>query len=228
MYTPDYRHEYKHCINLSDYYSLRPRLQTVAITDPNTGPDGRYHVRSLYFDNDEDKALREKIAGLANREKFRIRLYNGDSSFIRLEKKSKANGLNEKHSAPITVEECQRMIDGDIDWMEKSPYTLIVELYSKIRFQRLKPKTIVDYWREAYVYPAGNVRITFDSDIRTGLFSTNILDPNLPLILTGEPGLLLLEVKFDHFFPDIMRDIIQTGERCSASFSKYAACRTYG
>lgn len=223
-----YRHEYKHTINLLDYHSLRQRVRAVLKTDPNAGTDGNYHIRSLYFDNDDDKALREKIYGLPNREKFRIRLYNIDDAFIRLEKKSKVNGLCNKQSTALTREQTQRILANDILWMAASEEPLIVEFYSKLRFQRLKPRTIVDYRREAYIFPYGNVRVTFDSDIRTGLYSTGLFDSSIPTLSVGMPGVLLLEVKYDNFLPDIMRDLIQTNTRRTGAFSKYAACRIYG
>ena len=82
----NFRHEYKHEINYSDMIALRGRLRAVMKPDEN-GADGKYLIRSLYFDNIADKALREKLDGVNNREKFRLRYYNKDTSFIRLEKK---------------------------------------------------------------------------------------------------------------------------------------------
>ncbi len=228
MAPPEYRHEYKHVINMFDYHTLRQRVRVVARPDPNAGADGLYHIRSLYFDNDEDKALREKLDGLPQREKFRLRLYNGKGDFIRMEKKSKVHGLCNKQSVTLTQEEAQRILDGDIGWMRHSPHPLLVELYGKMGFQRLRPRTIVDYMREAYVFPYGNVRITFDSQVRTGLYSTSLFDADLPTLTVGEPGILLLEVKYDRFLPDVIRDIIQTNTRQTQTFSKYAACRMYG
>lgn len=224
----EYRHEYKHVINLLDYHTLRQRVKAVSRVDSNAGTDGRYHIRSLYFDNDNDKALREKLYGLPNREKFRIRLYNIDDACIRLEKKSKRNGLCNKQSTALTREQTQRILDGDLAWMAESNEALMVEFYSKLRFQRLRPRTIVEYWREAYIFPYGNVRVTFDSDLRTGLYATGLFDTGIPTLSVGEPGVLLLEVKYDNFLPDIMRDLIQTNTRHTGAFSKYAACRIYG
>ena len=107
-----YRHEWKHEITWSDLLAIRARLYAVAERDPHA-EDGCYHIRSLYFDNLNDRALREKIDGVNRREKFRIRYYNGDTSFIKLEKKSKLNGLETKYSAPLTKEEAQKIVDGD-------------------------------------------------------------------------------------------------------------------
>lgn len=223
-----YRHEYKHAINILDYHALRQRIAAVASLDPNAGESGRYHIRSLYFDNDSDKALREKLNGLSNREKYRIRIYNKNENLIRLEKKSKRGGLCNKQSVKLTSEQVKSILAKDNAWMKHKENALLTEFYAKLCYERLRPKTLVDYWREAYVYPYGNVRITFDSDIKTGLYATGLLDKNIPTLRTGEQGLLLLEVKYDEFLPDIICDIIQTNTRRTEAFSKYAACRIYG
>ena len=227
MNEAQYRHEYKHAINLADYHSLRRRLLAVARMDAYAGQDGRYRVRSLYFDNDDDLALREKLYGLPNREKYRIRLYNGDERVIRLEKKSKVNGLCLKQSAALTRAQAERILRGDMALLADSGDAVLAEFYAKARYKRLKPRTIVDYDREAYVFPQGNVRVTFDSNVRTGLYATDLFGEGAAL-RAQEAGLLLLEVKYDSFLPDIMRDVIQTNTRHTEAFSKYAACRMYG
>lgn len=222
-----YRHEWKHEITYADLLSIRARLQAVAQPDPHA-VDGRYLIRSLYFDNLNDKALREKIDGVNMREKFRIRYYNSDpSAIIHLEKKSKLNGLGTKYSAPLTMAEAQSIVDGNIDWMLNSPHSLIQELYCKMRYQGMGPKTIVDYTREPFIYAPGNVRVTFDYDIRTGLNCTDFLDPNCVMIPAGDAP-IILEVKWDAYLPSIIRDCVQTSGRRAAAFSKYAQCRIYG
>lgn len=228
MPQPTYRHEYKHTINLMDYHTLRQRLRPVAKLDKYAGADGRYHIRSLYFDNYTDKALKEKLYGLPNREKFRIRIYGVDDSFIRLEKKSKVSGLCQKQSVSLTRSQTECILTGDIAWMAASQESLLVEFYCKMHAQKLAPKTIVDYWREAYLYPHGNVRVTFDSDICTGLYATRLFDTTLHTVSVIPRGQLLLEVKYDRYLPDLMRDLIQTNTRLTGTFSKYAACRIYG
>ena len=157
----DFRHEIKHEINYSDMITIRHRLSTVVYPDPHT-IDGKYFIRSLYFDNLADKALMEKVNGMSRREKFRIRYYNNDTSVIHLEKKSKIDHLGNKQRAPLTAQQAQRIVDGDIEWMIESEHMLIRELYSKMKTQGIAPKTIVDYTREPFIYPAGNVRVTLD------------------------------------------------------------------
>jgi len=221
-----YRHEWKHEISYADLLAIRQRLRAVAESDPHA-KDGKYLIRSLYFDNLSDKALREKIDGVNLREKFRIRYYNGDPSVIHLEKKSKRAGLGTKFSAGLSREEAQSIVDGKLDWMMGSGRPLVQELYCKMKYQGLRPKTIVDYTREPFIYRPGNVRVTFDYDIRTGLSCTDFLDPDCPTIPAGD-ALILMEVKWDAFLPSIIRDAVQTPGRRAEAFSKYAQCRIYG
>ena len=221
-----YRHEWKHEISYADLLAIRQRLRAVAESDPHA-EGGRYLIRSLYFDNLDDKALREKIDGVNLREKFRIRYYNGDTSVIHLEKKSRRAGLGTKFSAALSREEAQRIVDGDPDWMMDSGRPLVQELYCKMRWQGLRPKVIVEYTREPFIYRPGNVRVTFDYDIRTGLSCTDFLNPDCVTIPAGDAP-ILLEVKWDAFLPNIIRDAVQTPGRHAEAFSKYAQCRIYG
>ena len=222
------RHELKYYINMSDYFALHQRLKVIADSDSHAGMDGKYRVRSLYFDNIDDKALREKIYGVNNREKFRIRYYNDDFSFIKVEKKSKTNGLCNKISVSVTKEQCEEIIDGNIEWLKSSNKPLLTELYAKMYYQQLKPKTLVDYIREPFVYKPGNVRITIDSNVKTGLNSKDLFNQNVPTMITNCEGTVILEVKFDEFLPEIIRNIIQIKNKQCSSFSKYAVCRIYG
>lgn len=222
------RHELKHKITVCDYIALRQRLKAITKQDSHAGENGKYKIRSLYFDNLDDKALREKIDGVNNREKFRIRYYNDDLNFIKLEKKSKINGLCSKRSARLTREQCESIIGGDIQWMRYSTDSLILELYTKMNFQQLRPKTLVEYIREPYIYEPGNVRVTIDSEIKTGLNSKELFNHEIATMRTHSENIIILEVKFDAFLPSIIRDIIQVNNRQYSAFSKYAVCRVYG
>ncbi|ACL74636.1 polyphosphate polymerase domain-containing protein [Ruminiclostridium cellulolyticum] len=222
------RHEIKHEISTSDYIAVQHRLKYIAGKDPNADQSGRYKIRSLYFDNVDNKALKEKIIGLNNREKFRIRYYNGDTRHIKLEKKGKINGLCYKKSTRLTVEQCEQIISGDIKWMRFSDDLLLLELYTKMNFQQLRPRILVDYVREPYIYKPGNVRITFDSGIKTGLNSKELFNQQTVSMNTHAVNKIIMEVKFDEFLPEIISDIIQLGQRQSSAFSKYAASRIFG
>ncbi len=220
-----YRHEFKHEISASDMIVLRTRLSAVMKKDPHA-IDGKYLVRSLYFDDWQDKALNDKLNGVNKREKFRIRYYNKDTSVIHLEKKSKINGMCLKQKTVLSSQMAQDIVNGNYEWMLESDDSLITELYSKIMSHGLRPRTIVDYDREPFVFDAGNVRVTLDYNIRTGINCTDFLNPDCITLPTGAP--LILEVKWDEYLPDIIRDIIQLPQCRTGNFSKYAACRIYG
>lgn len=221
-----YRHEWKHEISFGDMLELRQRLRVVMYTDPYA-IDGVCRIRSLYFDDLYDRALKEKLDGVNDREKFRIRYYNGDTSFIRLEKKSKINGLCLKSGTRLTREQAALLAEGRADKLGDSDDPLVRELCRKMICRGLRPKTIVDYTREPFVYPAGNVRVTLDYDIRTGLGCTDLLDTSAVTVPAGDAP-IILEVKWDEYLPDAVRAAVGLRSRLVGSFSKYAVCRIYG
>ncbi len=221
-----YRCERKHEISYGDMLVLEQRLSAIMKPDEHA-KDGKYLVRSLYFDNASDKALREKIDGVNIREKFRIRYYNNDTSLIRLEKKSKVNGFCLKKNATLSLEQAQAIANGDYEWMADCGIPLVQELYSKMMSQGLRPKTIVDYTREAFVFAPGNVRVTLDYNIRTGMACTDFMNPNCVTVPAGDAP-IILEIKWDDYLPDIIRDAVQLPNCRTGAFSKYAVCRIYG
>ena len=220
---PQGRHELKHNINNIDCIELRTKMPVVMKCDAHAIDSNGYRVRSLYFDNYNDKALMEKLFGISTREKFRLRLYNGDTSLIKLEKKSKNNNICYKESEIITKEECDLIIKGQYEFLKNKKEPLFIELYAKIIYQQLRPKTIVDYKREAYLYDCGHVRVTIDSDIRKSDNINNFLveDP----YFEPTPKSYILEVKYDNYLPELISNIVSLGNRNVAAFSKYVAAR---
>ena len=224
-----YRHELKYEITYAEYKAMRTRLRTIMKSDPHTRDDGTYQIRSIYFDNFKDKALIEKTEGFQKREKFRIRYYNDDFSFITLEKKMKIDSLCLKYDARITEEECRSILRGNLEFMRDHPDELVKEFYSKIHYQNLRPRVLVSYEREPYIFGPGNVRVTFDSKIRTSMFHQNFLEKEVyDVSATETPETMILEVKYDAFLPGIIQDMIQVPSIRQQAFSKYGACRKYG
>lgn len=221
----NYRHELKQEISPVDMLSLRQRLTAVMHRDAHT-LNGKYEIRSLYFDNLNDKALREKLDGVNFREKFRIRCYNGDASFIRLEKKSKINGMCLKQSTALTPEQTLSILNGSCAFMAESREPLLREFYLKQKHQGLRPKTIVDYTREPFVFAPGNVRVTLDHNIKTALSCTSFLD-NSCVTIPIKDNPIILEIKWDDYLPDIIKSAVRLEGGRLGAFSKYAACRMY-
>ena len=220
-----FRHEVKHEISYHDMMILRQRLKAVMKQDSHA-VNGQYKIRSMYFDSLDDKALREKLDGIEVREKYRIRLYNNDPSVIHLERKFKHGGLGNKNHVDLTPEQAQAIAKGDMEWMVQSTDPTVLGFYTRIRNEGLKPRVIVDYIREPYIYEPGNVRVTLDYDIRTSLSCTEFLNPDC-LMIPIKDSPCILEVKWDNYLPDVIREIIRLDHRHSTAFSKYAASRMY-
>ena len=221
----DYRHEVKHIITPGDAAAIRANLTAVATPDPHAAENGSYCIRSLYFDDPLDTALHEKLDGVNERRKFRIRYYNDDLSYIMLECKMKRDGVGCKPQARLTLEETGKIIRGDISWMPTSGRPLLVALYADMKTRLLRPKTVVQYRRVPFIYAPGNVRVTIDWDIRTGT-PGDFLKPD-GLTLPIEDNVILLEVKWDEYLPGIIRKAAALKSREPTAFSKYAACRVY-
>ena len=222
----DYRHEIKHFITESDAVCIKKNLSAVASVDPHTGPDGSYLIHSLYFDDYQNTALWEKLDGVNERRKFRIRYYNDDLSFITLECKMKRDNVGCKIQQRLTVDEVKRIMGGDIAWMATSGKPLLVTLYVEMKTKGLRPRCVVEYKRIPFVYGPGNVRVTIDWNIRTGPPAQFLDHKGLTLPVEGNP--MLLEVKWDEYLPGIIRRATELKSRGPTAFSKYATCRMYG
>lgn len=225
----EFRHEYKFQISPQDRQLLLSRLRPLGLEDPHASA-GEYRVYSLYFDDLQDTALRQKLDGVENRDKFRLRYYNGDLSFIRLEKKSKRGGLCQKRSAPLTQGQAEAILAGRGEVLRQRADPLLTEFYARL-CRGLRPAALTAYRREPFVYAPGNVRITIDRDIRTGIYARCLDAAQATLVPAaapenGEP--LVLEVKYDAFLPDLIRQAIHLEGRPWTAFSKYAQCRRFG
>lgn len=221
----NFRHEWKHEINRGDVLALRARLSAVMEPDPH-GIEGRYQIRSLYFDTLEDRSLREKLDGVNNREKFRLRLYNGAPSLVLLEKKLKRDGLCAKLQETLALKDTAALCRNRPEEVA-GQRSLLLELASKMTAQGLTPKTIVEYTREAFLFAPGNVRVTLDYNLHASFHCQDFLAP-APVAVPIQSAPAILEVKWDQFLPGLIRDLVQVPRAHTGAFSKYAACRAYG
>jgi len=219
------RHENKYCISLVDMLSLKMSLSAVMHLDEHT-IDGKYEITSLYLDTADDKALLENIAGVPNREKYRIRYYNDDINHIFLEKKCKQGELGFKEQTVMAKEDVVKILNGDYSSIATSSDPLIKEVYEKIFFENLHPSSVVKYQRIPYIYEAGNVRVTMDYDIRTTVSVEDFLDVDAPTIPVDD-ACNLLEVKWDQYLPDIIAQIVNLDNLSQIPYSKYVHSRMY-
>lgn len=223
-----FRHELKYYINYHDYVLLKNTLKPLLSLDHNAGADGDYHIRSLYFDDVYETALAQKMAGYDIRHKYRIRIYDISDNVIKFEKKMKQGQYIAKTSLLISRDECDALIAGDCGCLEGRSEPLAAELFLQMKNDLLKPRVIVDYRREAYVSSFENVRITFDKDLKAGLWLTDIFNPNAPTMPVLEPGTMVLEVKFNRYLPVFIKAVLNNVNAAQRSaVSKYVLCRKY-
>lgn len=223
----EYRHEYKYVCSERQLACIKGRIEPYMCIDANAGGRGSYTIRSLYFDDCNNICYYDNLSGIDPREKFRIRTYNADPSLIRLELKQKRHGMTRKVSCPIDMELCQRLMMGgrtDFREMDESLYRKLF-LWQSTRL--LKPKVIVEYDRVPYVYRDGNVRVTFDTNIRSSVDTGSFLDERITARPVMRTGYHVLEVKFDEFLPDFIHHAVQIDKLRQTAYSKYCLCRKY-
>jgi hypothetical protein len=222
-----FRHELKYYINYFEYHSLRVRLNRVLQVDRHAKSNRDYHIRSLYFEDSESTAISEKQAGILERKKWRIRIYNLDDKVIKLEKKSRIGQFINKQSSNLTIENYYEIRNKKYEFLLASKDPLFIEFYSDLINQQFKPKVIVDYRREAYVSKLSNIRITFDKNLRTGLNSTNLFNKKQPTMNAIDENLMILEVKYDNFLPSYVKNILQLPSSQRSAISKYVICTKF-
>ncbi|MDO5401562.1 MAG: polyphosphate polymerase domain-containing protein [Eubacteriales bacterium] len=222
-----YRHELKYEISRAQVQMLRSRMMGVIPADPHAGPTGVYTIRSLYFDDYDDRCMKENENGTDPREKFRIRIYNGSADRIRLECKRKERGKTHKDSCPLTREQTEALMAGKIlpDIAAQPP--LLQKLTAQMMTRRMHPVVIVQYDRIPFIYPLGNVRITLDVNIASSRDIGRFLDPEIAARPVLGLGRELLEVKYDEFLPDFIYRSLQLPSLRQTAFSKYYICRKY-
>lgn len=229
MNTLPLRHELKYFINEEQYYVLSGILDQLLERDPNGDEYNEYHIRSLYFDTVFNDALFDKLDGNQNRDKYRIRIYNFSDKVIKLECKTKVGSLISKRSQSIPKILCEQLMAGDPTGLETTRSGLLNDMYREMTVNLLRPVVLVDYVREAYLHPAQEVRITFDKQLRTGLWSHDLFNPQVPTIPPFDNGEMILEVKYNQFLPPYIRDILTTycQGALNSAISKYTWCRRF-
>ncbi|MBQ0051419.1 MAG: polyphosphate polymerase domain-containing protein [Treponema sp.] len=227
-----WRHEYKYFSPERLLQVLQQRTACVLQKDPHVGEKGFYHIRSIYFDDIYNTCYEENLSGTDPREKFRIRIYNNSDKRISLELKQRKMGKCLKTSSPVSKERLLALTEFDFQNEILRPTEedsfIYKKFYSQILYRGLKPVNIVCYDRVPYIYRTGNVRITFDRNIRSGRDFSRFFDNDLPARPILPKGTNLIEVKFDELLPDYIFELLQTGELSQTSFSKYFLCRKYG
>ena len=224
-----YRHELKYIISEGEHKLLATRIKACLKQDYYASlSGGEYLIRSLYFDDPFDSALWEKASGVGSRDKFRIRIYNYSDSAIKLERKHKEGQYIKKDSVSISREDCDEILRGKFECLKRNSDPFAMQFYGIFVSNHLRPKVLVDYTREPYVFPAEDVRITFDKNVRTALRCTDLFNPNVVTYPVWDlNNCMILEVKFNESLPLYVQELLTLGSSQRTAASKYVFCRQY-
>lgn len=223
---PEFRHELKYLITTAQVQMLKSRLTGILSPDSHA-VGGSYRIRSLYFDDYDDRCFYENENGVDPREKFRIRIYNGSTDRITLECKRKERGKTLKTACPLSLEQTKQLMRGiPIGDIAGQP-PLLQKLTVRMLTARMRPVVMVEYDRVPYVYRLGNVRITLDTNISSSSEIHRFLEPDIPRRPVLPLGQQLLEVKYDEFLPDHIYRSLSLNNLSQTAFSKYYLCRKY-
>lgn len=219
-----YRYELKYLINYHDYIILKNRLRNYMSLDPNAVEKGFYHVRSIYFDDYLNTSYYDKINGVLNRFKYRLRIYDFKDNPIKLEKKIKKGNFSTKIDFNISEEE-YHLLGKKPDFLLEYHNEILNEVYLLLKYKGLRPVILIDYLREPYYYRYGKVRITFDFELHASNLVDDIFDKNINLVNVLEKNKIIMEVKYEKFIPTVIKNILQNS-RINIAISKYVLCRS--
>jgi len=203
------------------------KLSKICQRDSFSDAGGGYLISSLYFDDYHQSAFFDKLSGIRDRKKFRVRVYNYQSNVIKLERKIKWGNVIEKSHIQISKEEYDALVRGDVGFLRHKDDVVAKDFYLYYRTRNLRPRVVVEYRREAFIYKYGNVRITFDYFLKAGVFRKDLFS-NGYMIPAIPPDQIILEVKYTGYFPDVIRNIIQINNLQWQSSSKYVKCCVVG
>jgi VTC domain len=221
-----FRHELKYNIDLLQYQVLQRKISVLLKPDPNMGKSSSYNIRTLYFDDVNESALCDKVSGVSKRKKYRMRIYNHSDLTIKFERKSKVQQYIFKEVIRITRSEANKLISGDYNFLTNSKAQLLRDFYLEIRNNLMRPVAIVEYDREAYIHPVGNVRITFDTNLRTDIGTTCFFDKDLCAVRVIDQPAILMEIKYNEFLPQYICGLFPETIRPQTAFGKFSTCRT--
>lgn len=222
-----YRNEFKFFINAHQKYMMANKLSKICHRDSFSDADGGYLISSLYFDDYNQSSFIDKLSGIRDRKKFRVRVYNYQSNVIKLERKIKRGNVIDKSHIQISKEEYDTLVSGDVSFLRHKDDVVAKDFYLYYRTKNLRPRLVVEYRREAFIYKYGDVRITFDYLLKAGVFQKDLFS-NGYMISAIPHDQIILEVKYTGYFPGVIRNIIQINNLQWQSSSKYVMCYVVG
>lgn len=219
-----YRHELKYYINERDAHFLAQYFSLLMKADVHGDHEGKYWIRSLYFDTPGNRDYYDKINGYSERRKLRLRIYSTTSNTAHLELKLKNGAYIHKKSIPLSKENAEKLITGDYKFLSKLSNGSQT-FYACFCHGFLMPILLIDYERQAFELPFENIRITIDRNLMASKNTRQLFDEDNPKTKIVGKASCILEVKFQHAFPEFLRTILSEIDTTGTSISKYIICR---
>lgn len=222
-----HRHELKYYLSHSDYVYAQSLLEKLMHKDQHQKDDEGYFIRSLYFDDIQNSSVQEKLGGIEFRDKYRIRIYDCNQDWAKLERKRKNNQYVDKTSVTISKKEAYKLIEGDCDFLLQKESTQARALYFDFKQKYLRPVVIVDYHRDVYKMDYNDIRITFDKNLRTSTEHFDIYDKNILTLPLQRDDVIEMEVKFNHVLPPWFQKFFHFESANYLAISKYCHARLH-
>lgn len=218
------RFEFKYRLSYHTYLRVIGALRPWAHHDEfsERGRDHRYFVRSLYFDTYDYRAYEDKITGVPNRVKLRIRSYwpeHASAQFLKYEIKTRRGNMVNKFTEIVPLALHEELARGE--WPQ-APGPVLEEFRRRALLLSLRPKVLVDYNREGFVpRDRRDVRITFDHSLRFA--AADCVFPDDAFFRPEYPAAVVMEVKFRRERVPWLERIVRGLELRSMPNSKYSS-----
>lgn len=220
------RRELKFYISYKEYLILSNLLKKILKHDKYNKEDkGGYFVRSLYFDTIDNKEFEDKMAGVENRSKYRLRIYDVNDPLVKFEIKRKLDNIISKETCNITREDAIEIINRNYEVLLKYKDKVLNKAYKEFKKSQYYPVVIICYLREAYVYEFNEIRIAFDKFLKSTPFETDLFKKDISTTQKLKKGLVIMEIKYNHFIPDWLKALIQIPSSERSALSKYCVGR---
>lgn len=215
------RHELKFYISRSDYEYACSVLNTLMKKDEHQSSERGYFIRSLYFDDVLDSSVEDKLDGIEFRDKYRLRIYDTEQDWAKLERKRKWNNFVKKSSVTVTKAEAEEIITGNYDCLLNKNSTDAVSIYFDLKRKCFRPVVIVDYIRDVYKLDYNEVRITFDKHLRANTEDFRLFSGEVATHPLQRDDLIEMEVKFNTCLPSWFKDFLNFESSVNLAISKY-------
>lgn len=223
LYTQ--RKEIKYIVPLGKALAIRDQLDRLLQRDEHCA-DGPYLVRSLYFDSVNQIDFAEKLAGVIDRKKIRLRIYGGEASLCKLEIKQKTDDRQQKLSLIVSAADAAELLHGNIKVLKNYFDTSLtgMKAYGIMAQGQYRPAVQIAYDRLAYRYPMYDTRITLDMNVRSSESNLDIFSPDVRYIPIMRED-VVLEVKYSGKLLGFLSALFAQFHLTQGAYSKYCAGR---